>query len=105
MDKDKTIERKKRVVLIGDSMLNGILKKGMPKNHKQLKVNNFPSGTSAKILKNMDQLIRSKPGCPIVHAQTNDLTNKTNLLNQGKKNSEAKLKRYPKIPKLCFKAL
>ena len=39
MDKDKTIEQKKRVVITGDSMLNGIHEKGMSKNYR-VKVNN-----------------------------------------------------------------
>ena len=33
MDKDKTIEQKKRVFITGDSMLDGIHEKGMSKNH------------------------------------------------------------------------
>ena len=48
MDKDKTIEQKKRVVITGDSTLNGIHEKGMSKNYR-VKVNNFPRGTSATI--------------------------------------------------------
>ena len=34
MDEDKTIEQNKRVVITGDSMLNGIYEKGMSKNYK-----------------------------------------------------------------------
>ena len=58
MDKDKTIKEKKRVVITGDFMLNGIHDKGMFKNHR-VKVHNFPRGTSATILENIDQLIKS----------------------------------------------
>ena len=43
MDKDKTVEQKKRVVITGDSMLNGINEKGMSNNYR-VKVNNFPGG-------------------------------------------------------------
>ena len=53
MDKYKTIEQKKRVVIVGDSIRNGIYEKGMSKNLR-VKVNNFPGGTSATILKNID---------------------------------------------------
>ena len=67
-------------------MLNGIHEKGMSKNYG-VKVNNFPGGTSATILENIDQLVKSKPGYLIVHEGTNDLANGTNLLNQAKKNS------------------
>ena len=71
MDKDKTIEQKKRVVITGDSMLNGIHEKGMSKNYR-VRVKNFPGGTSATILETIDQSVKSKPDCLIVHAGTND---------------------------------
>ena len=45
----------------------------------------MPGGISATILENIDQLVKSKPDCLIVHAGTNDLANGTNLLNQVKK--------------------
>ena len=72
MDKDKTIEQKKRVVITGDSMLNGIHEKGKSKNYR-VKVNNFPGGTNATILDNIDQLVKSKPDCLIVHVKTNQV--------------------------------
>ena len=84
MDKDKTIEQKNRVVITGDSMLNGIHEKSMSNNHR-LKVNNFPGRTIATVLEKIDQLVKSKPNCLIVHAGTNDLANGRNLLNQTKK--------------------
>ena len=65
-------------------MLNGIHAKGMSKNYR-VKVNNFPGGTSATILENIDQLVKSKPDYLIVHAGTNDLANGTNILNQVKR--------------------
>ena len=58
MDKDKTIEQKKRLAITGDFMMNGIHEKGMCKNHR-IKVNSFPGGTSATILENIDQLIKA----------------------------------------------
>ena len=82
--KDKTKEQKKRVVITGDSMLNGIHEKGLSKNHT-VKINNFPGGTSETVLENIDETLKSKPDCLIVHAGTNDLTNGINLLNQAKK--------------------
>ena len=80
MDKCKTTEQKKMVVITGDSILNGIHEKGMSKNHS-VTVNNFLDGPSATILKNIDQLVKSKSDCLIVHAGSNDLANGTNLLN------------------------
>ena len=70
MDKDKTIEQKKRVVITGDSTLNGIHDKGLSKNYR-VKVNNFPRGISAMILGNIDQSIKSKPDCLIVYSVAN----------------------------------
>ena len=61
-------------------------KKDMTKNYR-VKLNDFLRGTSATMLENIDQLVKSKPDCLIVHAGTNDLANGTNLLNQVKKNS------------------
>ena len=83
MDKDKTIEQQKKMVIRGDSILNGIHEKVMS-NNCRIKVNNFPRGTSGTILENIDQLVKSKPDCQIVHAGTSDLANETNLLNQTK---------------------
>ena len=60
--------------------------KDMSKNYR-VKLNDFLRGTSATMLENIDQLVKSKPDCLIVHAGTNDLANGTNLLNQVKKNS------------------
>ena len=80
MDKDKRIEQKKRVVFTRDFMQNGIHEKGMSKNNK-VKVNNFPGSTSATILENTDQLLKSKPDCLIVHVGINNLANGTNLLS------------------------
>ena len=67
MNKYKTIEQKKRVAITGGSMFSGIDEKGMSKNYR-VKVNSFPEGTSVAILENIDQLVKSKPGCPIVCA-------------------------------------
>ena len=82
--KDKTKEQKKRVVITGDSMLNGIHEKGLSKSHT-VKINNFSGGTSETVLENIDETLKSKPDCLIVHVGTNDLTNGINLLNQAKK--------------------
>ena len=83
-------------------MLNGIHEKGISKIYR-VKINNFPGGTSAPILEKIDQLVKSNPDCVIVHPGTNDLANGKNLLNQAKKIVN-KSKRFPKIPKLFFRA-
>ena len=65
-------------------MLNGLHEKGLSMNHI-VKVKSYPSGTSVKILNNIDDIVKNKPDCLIIHAGTNDLTYGINLLNQAKK--------------------
>ena len=92
----KIKQNKKRVVITGDSMLNGIHEKRMSKNYR-VKINSFPVGTSATILENIDQLVKSKSEFLIVHAGTNDLANGTNILNQVKKKQVKKISQNTKI--------
>ena len=92
----KIKQNKKRVVITGDSMLNGIHEKRMSKNY-WVKINSFPVGTSATILENIDQLVKSKSEFLIVHAGTNDLANGTNILNQVKKKQVKKISQNTKI--------
>ena len=92
----KIKQNKKRVVITGDSMLNGIHEKRMFKNY-WVKINSFPVGNSATILENIDQLVKSKSEFLIVHAGTNDLANGTNILNQVKKKQVKKISQNTKI--------
>ena len=82
LDTDNEInsEHKRKVVITGDSLLNGLHEKGLSRNHR-VKVNNFPGGTSQTILENIDEIIKNKPDCLIIHAGTNGI----NLFNQAKK--------------------
>ena len=73
----------KKIVLTGDSMVNGISEKGLSVNHK-IKIINFPGGTSEKILEKLDVIIKEKPDDLIVHVGTN-ITNNVNLLTNVKK--------------------
>ena len=75
---------KKKVVITGDSMLNGINERGLSK-HQKVKVKNFSGGTGKKIVEELDALVADKPDCLIVHAGTNDITNGINSLNCAKK--------------------
>ena len=65
-------------------MVNGISGKGINVNH-QVKIVNFPGGTSKKILEKLDVIIKEKPDDLIVHVGTNDITNNVNLLTNVKK--------------------
>ena len=75
---------KKRKIIIVDSLLNGMHKKGLSKNHS-VKVNNIPGGTSEAILDKLDDFLGNKSDGLIVHAGTNDITKGENLLNNVKK--------------------
>ena len=78
------MSRKKKIVLTGDSIVNGISEKGLCVNHK-VKIVNFPGGTSEKILEKLDDIIEQKPDDLIVHVGTNDITNNVNLLTNAEK--------------------
>ena len=73
-------QEKKKIVVAGDSVLNGVNKKGLSKSHN-VKVKNYPGATSENILDKIDDLLKVKPDCLLVHVGTNDLTNNVNLLN------------------------
>ena len=62
----------KRIVLTGDSIVNGISEKGLIVNHKE-NIVNFPGGTSEKILEKLVDIIKKKPDDLIVHVRINDI--------------------------------
>ena len=76
--------KKRRIIIGGDSLLNGIHEKGLPRNHG-IKVNNIPGGTSDTTLDKLDDLLKNKPNGLVVHAGTNDIIEGKNLLNNAKK--------------------
>ena len=76
--------KKRKIIIAGDSLLNGINEKGLSKNHS-LKVNNIPGGTSDVILDKLDDFLKNKPDGLIVHAGKNDITKGQNPLNNVKK--------------------
>ena len=65
-------------------MLNGVNGKGLLKSHN-VKVKNYPGATSEEVFDKIDNLLKVKPDCLLVHVGTNDLTNNVNLLNSAKK--------------------
>ena len=76
--------KKRKVVVTGDSLLNGIIEKWLSKNH-QVTFKNFTRGTSENVLEEAENLIGDKPDCIIIHAGTNDITNGINSSNSVKK--------------------
>ena len=77
-------QEKKKIVVTGDSMLNGVNEKGLSKS-RNVKVKNYPGATSEDILDKVDDLLKVKPYCLLVHVGTNDVMNNKNLLNSVKK--------------------
>ena len=75
---------KVKIAVTGDSVLNGANGKGLSKSHNA-KVKHYPGATSEDILDKIDDLLKVKPDCLLVHVGTNDLTNNVNLLNSVKK--------------------
>ena len=74
---------KRKVVVTGDSVLNGINERGLSK-HQNVKIQNFPGGTTETILDKVETLVAEKPDCIIIHAGTNDIVNGINSLNSVK---------------------
>ena len=65
-------------------MLNGINELGLSK-HQNVKIQNFPGGTTETILEEVETLVTEKPDCIIIHAGTNDITNGINSINSVEK--------------------
>ena len=65
--------------------MNNINSRGLSKS-KEVDVLNFPGGTSADVLTNVDDVLNKKPTSLIVHVGgTTDLTDDINLLSNIKK--------------------
>ena len=73
--KQTTVKERKRITIVGDSMLNGIFDEGMQKHHN-ITIKRHPGATTRDIVDYVKPVIRKKPDCLIIHAGTNDLTNK-----------------------------
>ena len=96
-------------------MLNRIHEKGMTKNHRG-KVSIYRVAVVQRFWKSvskasLDQLVKIKPVCLIVHAGTNDLADGTNLLNKTKQKINKKkkiatqVKNFSKNTKIVFSSI
>ena len=95
--------RRKNVVVNGDSMRNGVDEKGLSKSHN-VKVKNYPGATSEDILDKIDDLLKVKPDCLLVHARTYDLMNNVNLQNSVKKMVK-KVRNFSSNTKIVFSSV
>ena len=65
----------KNVVIVGDSLLNNIVGKGLQKDHhNKVKVRSHPGATTRDIIDHVRPVARKKPDKIILMAGTNDLT-------------------------------
>ena len=88
---------RKKVIILGDSLLNGINEKVLSKKHN-VKIANKPGATSERLLlEELDNLIKYQPGSVIIHAGTNDLTNEIKMLNNAKKIVKELTAKLPKV--------
>ena len=97
-DDDKSSLQKVKVIVVRDSLLNGINEKGLCKKH-DVKVKNVHGGTT--VLDKIDRLVGQKPDCIIVYGGTKDITKGINTLNTVKK-IERKVKNSLTNTRLAF---
>ena len=76
-DDTKPSERK-NVVIIGDSILNGLSEQGLRKRHI-VRIRAHSGATSLDIKDHIRPIMRRKPDCVLVHCGTNDLSNKDGI--------------------------
>ena len=95
--------KKRKIIIVGDSLLNGINEKGLSKSHS-IKVNNIPGGTSDVILDKLDDFLKNKLDGLIVYAGTNDITKGKNLLNNVKKILK-QVKKFSPNTKVAFSSI
>ena len=78
---DRNKEKRKNVIICGDSILNGIDSTGLStKDHKTV-VRNFPGATSKDMCTYIKPLVEKKPNKMIIHVGTNDLTNNVETIS------------------------
>ena len=92
------------VIILGDSLLNGINKKGLSKKHNLKIVNRAGATTERLLLEDLDNLIKYQLESVIIHAGTNDLTNGINMLNNAEKIVKELTTKLPKV-KITFSGL
>ena len=67
-------QEKLNVEIIGDSILNGLVDKGLSKNGNSVKVRKYPGSTSRDLKHFAIPSIEKKPSILIIHSGSNDLT-------------------------------
>ena len=88
---------RKKITIIGDSILNGISEFGLKRKHN-VKVRAHPGASMQDIKDHIRPVIRGKPDSVITHAGTNDLTKNVDtqemireIVEESKKESPSKM--------------
>ena len=68
--------------MVGDSILNGINKKGLSKKRHIVKVRSHPGATSEDLVDHIKPVARRKPDMVILHVGTNDISNDVKTLDK-----------------------
>ena len=67
-------KERKNIIVIGDSILNGIEERGLSKHHN-VKVRPHPGATTRDIIDHVKPVARKRPDMLLIHCRTNDITN------------------------------
>ena len=76
--------RKKTILIVGDSIISGVLEEGLCGGGRNVKVRNFPGTTVDDLNHHIIPLLQENPSHIIVHAESNDSYNSTSreILNK-----------------------
>ena len=67
-------------VIVGDSIVNGVVEERINKKDRPVKVHNFPGATVVDVEHYLIPIIRKKPSNIILHVGTNDAKNLPSLI-------------------------
>ena len=73
-EKNDDKQEKKRVIIVGDSILNGLSEQGLTKRNHIMKVHPHPGTTTKDLVYHIAPVARRKPNMVVLHIGTNDLT-------------------------------
>ena len=90
----KAEKKRKKIIIIGDSILSSLGKLGLQRNHN-VRVRAHPGATSRDIIDHIKPAARKQPDCIIIHAESNDLTNGVNTIQNLKMAIEEAKKESP----------
>ena len=82
--KSRNSSKRKRIFLIGDSIINGINENGISSTH-HISVRRCPGDRPRDLVNHVKPIVRKKPDMILVHFGTNDVTNGINTEDEMQK--------------------